>query len=48
MKHLVLSSPEISGGKGKTSKQKENVRKQLLLPNKTFVELDFWPSSSFN
>lgn len=38
-KHLVLSSPKICGGEGKTSKGKDNVRKQLLLPNKAFVEL---------
>lgn len=42
MKHLVLSSPEICGGEGKTSKEKENVRKQLLLPNKAFVELQLF------
>lgn len=42
MKHMVLSKSEIYGGEGKTSKEKENVRKQLLLPNKAFVELQIF------
>lgn len=42
---LVLStarSQQIHGGEGKTSKEKENIRKWLLLPKKAFAELQIF------